>query len=115
MFIGIDTHEDTLAVSCVDSAGREVAQRTFANTPAGHANLLAWTHSRIPDLCRVGVEGFSQLPSWRSAVPLRQKNRRLSAYDLMCRSGYDVTCRSRQGDHCRLSPPETRVRRSLSR
>ena len=35
MFIGIDTHKDTLAVSCVDSAGREVAQRTFANTPAG--------------------------------------------------------------------------------
>ena len=57
MFIGIDTHKDTLAVSCVDSAGREVAQRTFANTPAGHAKLLTWTHSRIPDLCRVGVEG----------------------------------------------------------
>ena len=57
MFIGIDTHKDTLAVSCIDSAGREIAQRTFANTPAGHAKLLAWTHSGIPDLCRVGVEG----------------------------------------------------------
>jgi hypothetical protein len=36
-------------------------------------------------------------------------------YDLTCRLMYDLTCRSRRIDHCRLSPPETRVRRSLSR
>jgi len=57
MFIGIDTHEDTLAASSVDSAGREIAQRTFANTPAGHAKLLTWTRSCSPDLSRVGIEG----------------------------------------------------------
>ena len=39
----------------------------------------------------------------------------VSAYDLTCRLVYDLTCRSRRIDHCRLSPPETRVRRSLSR
>jgi hypothetical protein len=39
----------------------------------------------------------------------------VSAYDLTCRFVYEVTCRSRHADHCRLSPPERRVRRSLSR
>ena len=57
MFIGIDTHKDTLAVSCVDSTGREVAQRSFGNSPAGHAKLLAWTCSRNLDIGRVGIEG----------------------------------------------------------
>jgi transposase len=57
MFIGIDTHKDTLAASNVDSAGRETTQQTFANTPAGHAKLLAWTRSCSPDLSRVGIEG----------------------------------------------------------
>ena len=57
MFVGIDTHKDTLAVSCVDSAGREVGRRTFTNTPAGHAKLLTWTRTLTPDLGRVGIEG----------------------------------------------------------
>ena len=33
MFIGVDTHKDTLAVSCVDAGRTEVAQQAFANTP----------------------------------------------------------------------------------
>jgi hypothetical protein len=40
---------------------------------------------------------------------------RLSAYDLTCRLEYNLTCRSRLGDHGMVSPPATRVRRSLSR
>jgi transposase len=40
--IGIDSHKETLACSCVDEVGREIAARTFANTPDGHAALLAW-------------------------------------------------------------------------
>jgi putative transposase len=39
----------------------------------------------------------------------------LSAYYFTCRCGYDLTCRSRRGDHGMVSPPLTRVRRSLSR
>ena len=39
----------------------------------------------------------------------------VSAYDLTCRLWYDLTCRSRQGDHGMVSPPVTRVRRSLRR
>ena len=57
MFIGVDTHKDTLAASCVDPAGREVAQQAFANTPDGHAKLLSWMRSHAPDLDRIGIEG----------------------------------------------------------
>jgi hypothetical protein len=55
--IGIDTHKTRWRSAASTRLGREVAQCSFANTPAGHAKLLTWTHSRIPDLCRVGVEG----------------------------------------------------------
>lgn len=40
---------------------------------------------------------------------------RVSAYDLMCRSGYGLMCRSRRCDHGMGSPPVTRLRRSLRR
>ena len=56
MFIGVDTHKDTLAVSCVDQAGQQVAHHSFANTPAGHAELLSWaravsyTHLTLPTM-----------------------------------------------------------------
>ena len=57
MFIGVDTHKDTLAVSCVDPAGQQVAQQTFANNPAGHAKLLSWARCHAPELDRIGIEG----------------------------------------------------------
>jgi transposase len=57
MFIGIDTHKDTLAVSCVDSAGQQVAQQTFANSPAGHVKLLSWARCHASELDRIGIEG----------------------------------------------------------
>ena len=40
--VGIDTHKDTLAACAVDDAGRALEHRSFANTPAGHAELACW-------------------------------------------------------------------------
>lgn len=57
LFIGIDTHKDTLMASCVDSAGRQSAQHSFANSPNGHAKLLTWLRDEAPCLDRVGIEG----------------------------------------------------------
>jgi transposase len=56
MFIGVDTHKDTLAVSCVDDAGQQVAHQSFANSSAGHAMLLSWARCHAPELERVGIE-----------------------------------------------------------
>jgi transposase len=57
MFIGVDTHKDTLAVSCVNHAGQQVAHQSFANSSAGHAVLLSWARCHAPELERVGIEG----------------------------------------------------------
>lgn len=57
MFIGVDTHKDTLASCIVDAAGRQVDQRVFDNAPAGHAELLDWAHAQSRPVVRVGVEG----------------------------------------------------------
>jgi transposase len=57
MFIGVDTHKDTLAVSCVDPSGQQMAQHSFANSPAGHAELLSWAKCHAPELHRIGIEG----------------------------------------------------------
>ena len=56
--IGIDTHRDTLAACALDTLGRPVAERTFANDRAGHAALAAWARSVAPG-ARIGVEGSS--------------------------------------------------------
>ena len=57
MFIGIDTHKDTLAVSCVDPTGKELAARIFSNDVDGHDQLLTWALDRGDTLVRVGIEG----------------------------------------------------------
>jgi transposase len=55
--IGIDSHKETLACSCVDEIGREVAARTFPNTPDGHRTLLAWAAKHAGDeAMEFGVE-----------------------------------------------------------
>ena len=56
--IGIDTHRDTLAACALDTLGRPVAERTFANDRAGHAALAEWARSVAPG-ARIGVEGSS--------------------------------------------------------
>ena len=54
--IGIDTHKATLAACAVDELGRPVAERTFANDRAGHADLLGWARAVAPG-ARIVVEG----------------------------------------------------------
>ena len=39
--IGMDTHKDSLAACRVDERGVALDERTFANTPGGHASRLA--------------------------------------------------------------------------
>jgi transposase len=56
--IGIDTHKDSLAACAVDDLGAVLAEATFANDPAGHAELAAWA-SRVAPGARLGFEGSS--------------------------------------------------------
>jgi len=42
VYLGVDSHKDSLAASIVDVAGREVKAHTFTNTPVGHRQLLRW-------------------------------------------------------------------------
>ena len=55
MFVGVDSHKDTLAACVVDEAGREIAAATCENSPTGHAKLLRWAQ-RTGEIQRVGVE-----------------------------------------------------------
>src|SRR4249920_988587 len=60
VFIGIDSHKDSLAACAVDGSGREVRSAAFENSPAGHRELLAWAR-RIGSLERIGIEGSANL------------------------------------------------------
>ena len=42
--IGIDTHRDTLAACALDTLGRPVAERTFANDRAGASDSVKQDH-----------------------------------------------------------------------
>ncbi len=53
--IGVDSHKDTLVGCLVDEAGRPVACRSIANTPAGHRRLVAW--AKTSAVARVAIEG----------------------------------------------------------
>jgi transposase len=56
LFAGIDTHKDTHHVAVVDGTGRPVADRQFATTPTGYAQVVAFLqlHGTVE---QVGVEG----------------------------------------------------------
>jgi transposase len=54
--IGIDTHKDSLAACRVDERGAALEERTFANTPLGHASLLAWIDGDAAAVV-IGIEG----------------------------------------------------------
>lgn len=60
MFVGIDSHKDTLAACVVDVSGREVRSAAFENSPAGHLDLLRWAR-QAGDLERFGIEGSANL------------------------------------------------------
>jgi transposase len=53
---GIDTHKATLAACVIDDAGVLLGEATFANEPAGFADLVAWLQG-IGDIERIGLEG----------------------------------------------------------
>lgn len=58
MFVGVDTHKDTLAACCVDAAGRQLDQRTVSNDSDGHDQLLAWAVGACGGPpARIGIEG----------------------------------------------------------
>lgn len=60
MFVGIDSHKDTLAACRVDASGRQLGAAVFANTAAGHRQLHRWAlaEGRIE---RFGIEGAANL------------------------------------------------------
>lgn len=54
--IGVDTHKASLAACAIDGAGRMVAERSFANSAAGHRAFERWLRAlRLPR--RIGIEG----------------------------------------------------------
>lgn len=55
MFVGIDTHKDTLAVAVCDAAGTLLEWSELVNEPAGFAALEQLLGAR--PVVRVGVEG----------------------------------------------------------
>lgn len=54
--IGVDTHKASLAACAIDEAGRVAAERSFANSPAGHRAFGRWLEA-LPLPRRVGIEG----------------------------------------------------------
>lgn len=55
MFIGIDTHKDTLAVAACDPSGQLAEWLEVANGPAGFDAVAALVAVR--GVARVGIEG----------------------------------------------------------
>jgi transposase len=56
VFVGMDSHKDTLAVSGVDATGRQQQTQVFPNPGQGHRRLLGWLQAQ-PGVVRVGIEG----------------------------------------------------------
>jgi transposase len=56
MVAGIDTHKHTHHVAVVDQLGRAVADREFATTSSGYAQIVEFLSAHGP-LDQVGVEG----------------------------------------------------------
>jgi transposase len=60
LFLGVDSHKDSLAACLVDQTGAQLAAATFLNTPDGHGDLLAWL-GLSGQLTRAGIEGAANL------------------------------------------------------
>ena len=56
--IGVDTHKATLAACAIDELGSPVAEKSFANDPAGHRAFIVWARSVAPG-GTIGIEGSS--------------------------------------------------------
>ncbi|SNT53666.1 IS110 family transposase [Rhodococcoides kyotonense] len=67
VFVGIDTHKDTHHAAIIDHLGRDIADREFAATAAGHRDLLAWLDG-VGTIARIGVEGTGSYGSGVTAT-----------------------------------------------
>ena len=60
MFVGIDSHKDSLSACCVDGSGSQLQAATFPNTPDAHTRLLVWVRC-AGTVERAGIEGAANL------------------------------------------------------
>jgi len=105
MLAGVSTRRYPVALEPVGEQVEADAKSTSKS--AVSRKFVALTETALGDLLAADLTGLDPGGD--------HDRRRVSGYDLICRSGYDLTCRSRHGDHGMFSPPLTRVRRSLSR
>ncbi len=61
VWIGIDAHKRSLAVSAVDELGRELGCGEFANEKGGHERLHRWAAQLGAEECCFGLEGSGWL------------------------------------------------------
>jgi transposase len=61
IFVGIDSHKSSLAVSLVDELGRELGQAEFGNDAAAHEALHLWVLGLATGERRFGVESTGWL------------------------------------------------------
>jgi hypothetical protein len=67
LFLGVDSHKDSLAACLVDQTGAQLAAATFPNTPDGHGDLLAWV-GRSGQLTRAGSRARpTSAPGWHGS------------------------------------------------
>jgi hypothetical protein len=100
---GVDTHADTIHVGVLDSVGRELGDREFCTTPAGHAAALAFV-AGFGAVIAVGIEAltFGELGAINStAVNLLMTHRLDSRHGT---SGAVIAGRRRSPDPCSSTP-----------
>jgi hypothetical protein len=53
--VGLDVHKDTIAAAALNPTGETVAEASFINTAAGHAELHEWISANTT-AARCGLE-----------------------------------------------------------
>ena len=66
MFVGIDVSKNTLDTALVCGAGKP-RHKVFANTPAGHAQLLSWLQDNSVQVSHACLEATG---TWADAIAL---------------------------------------------
>ena len=66
MFVGIDVSKNTLDTALVCGAGKP-RHKVFANTPAGHAQLLSWLQDNRVQVFHACLEATG---TWADAIAL---------------------------------------------
>ena len=100
LVVGMDVHEDTVAVSIIDRAGREREATAVENTVAGHERLTKWLLQHAPGDVRDGSVWRDR--SWAS----RRVQRRGTSCRGGCPSAFlprgssDAVARQSRSDRC---------------